>query len=105
LYRADCNDAPGCMWLQQACYPAALAPAIAFPPKLADVKRAAHAGDAAVWGACAGVEVYKRYSAACNFSTEAGCVTAKEGHCTWIPEYAVRLGRGSLARGGGNKGD
>jgi len=56
LLRTPCHSSP------QACYPEALAPAISFPPKLADVKKQVHLGAPEVWGACAGAEVYKRYS-------------------------------------------
>jgi hypothetical protein len=59
------------MWLQQACYPEALAPAISFPPKLPAVKRQAQLGAAEVWGDCAGAEVYKRYS---RWGVEAGLI-------------------------------
>ena len=70
VHSRDCNGVPACMWMQQvriimrarsarvcatqsfhtdacqmphpgqACYPTGLAPAISFPPKLADIKKA-----------------------------------------------------------------
>lgn len=49
-----------------------------------------HSANPAVWGTCAGSEVYKRYSSACNFTTEPGCITSSEG-CAWLPEYDLEV--------------
>lgn len=88
---STCNAAPGCMWLQEACYPAALAAAVSFPPKLLAFKRRVQAADAEVWGACAGREAYARYASACNFTTAAGCRAAPGEACHWLDEYDVAV--------------
>lgn len=55
---SDCNAAPGCMWLQLACYPPGLSGAISVPPKLLDFK-------AKVGGSCHEMQVLPHSTSVC----------------------------------------
>lgn len=47
-----------------------------------------HTADAAVWGSCAGTELYRSYSSICNHGPEA---CKLDRNCHYINEYEIEV--------------
>ncbi|WIA19952.1 hypothetical protein OEZ85_005834 [Tetradesmus obliquus] len=89
----ECAGLKGCTWSEGTCYPKFYAPIISKPKTLAAFKRQVHTADPAVWGSCAGTELYRSYSSICNHGPEA---CKLDRNCHYINEYEIEVANNPL---------
>eukprot|EP00879_Flechtneria_rotunda_P003590 GHRR01003825.1.p1 GENE.GHRR01003825.1~~GHRR01003825.1.p1 ORF type:complete len:375 (+),score=89.11 GHRR01003825.1:2544-3668(+) len=91
---SDCNNKGDCTWAEGACYPSWYASLLARPKLLAALKKQVYTGDPAVWGSCAGADLYQSYSSICNHNSQDNC--EKDANCHWIAEYDTAVTQNPL---------